>query len=60
MTVYSITTAPIAPNTAFGVKFGRLDRGGRYQGTTVNQVLQNLIDQLNEYQQNRKNTRTSN
>ena len=59
MTAYSITAAPVAPNTAFGVKFGRLDRGGRYQGTTVNQVLQNLIDQLNEYQQNRKNTRTT-
>ena len=59
MTAYSITAAPVAPNTAFGVKFGRLDKGGRYQGTTVNQVLQNLIDQLNEYQQNRKNTRTT-
>ena len=59
MTVYNITAAPIAPLTAFGVKFGRLDRGGRYQGTTVAEVLQNLIDQLNEYQQNRKKTRAS-
>jgi hypothetical protein len=59
MTVYSITAAPIAPNTAYGVKYGRLDRGGRYQGKTVDQVLNSLIDQLNEYQQNRKNTRTT-
>lgn len=59
MTVYNITAAPVAPNTAFGVKFGRLDRGGRYQGNTVAEVLQNLIDQLNEYQQNRKKTRSS-
>ena len=59
MTVYSLTAAPIAPNTAFGVKFGRLDHGGRYKGTTVSEVLQNLIDQLNQNQQNRKNTRST-
>jgi len=58
-TVYNITAAPVAPDTAFGVKFGRLDRGGRYQGSTVSEVLKNLIDQLNEYQQNRKKTRSS-
>jgi len=59
MTVYNITAAPIAPGTAFGVKYGRLDNGGRYQGNKVGEVLKNLIDQLNEYQQNRKNTRTT-
>ena len=59
MTTYNIVAQPIAPLTAFGVKFGRLDHGGRYKGTTVAEVLQNLIDQLNENQQNRKNTRTN-
>jgi len=58
MTVYNIMAAPIAPQTAFGVKFGRLDRGGRYQGSTVDAVLHNLIDQLNQYQQNRVNSET--
>jgi hypothetical protein len=56
MTVYNIMAAPIAPNTAYGVKFGRLDRGGRYQGSTVDQVLKNLVKQLNDYQQNKINS----
>ena len=56
MTVYNIIAAPVAPNTAYGVKFGRLDRGGRYQGTTVDQVLQNMMSQLNQYQKNRVNS----
>jgi len=59
MTVYNIIAAPVAPNTAYGVKFGRLDRGGRYEGTTVKEILtgpNGLITQLNEYQQNRVNS----
>jgi hypothetical protein len=62
MTVYNITASAIAPNTAYGVKFGRLDHGGRYEGKTVKEILtgpKGLITQLNEYQQNRKNTRTT-
>jgi len=58
MTVYNIMAAPIAPNTAYGVKYGRLDRGGRYQGNTVDQVLNSLVNQLNQYQRNRVDSET--
>ena len=61
MTVYNIIAAPIAPQTAFGVKFGRLDKGGRYEGSTVKEILKGkngLITQLNEYQKNRVNSET--
>ena len=59
MTVYNIIAAPVAPNTAYGVKFGRLDRGGRYEGSTVKEILtgpNGLITQLNEYQKNKVNS----
>lgn len=53
MTVYNITAAPIAPKVGFGVKFGRIDRGARVEGTDVKEALtgtKGLLTTLNEQQ----------
>ena len=53
MTVYNITAATVAPKAAFGVKYGRIDRGARVEGSTVEDVLRGtkgLLTTLNEQQ----------
>lgn len=53
MTVYNITAAPIAPKVGFGVKYGRIDRGARVEGSTVQEALtgtKGLLTTLNEQQ----------
>ena len=60
MTVYNITAATVAPKAAFGVKYGRIDKGARVEGSTVEDVLQGtkgLLTTLNEQQvlQTKKN-----
>lgn len=42
MTVYNITAATIAPKAGFGVKYGRIDRGARVEGSTVEDVLREI------------------
>jgi hypothetical protein len=60
MTVYNITAATVAPKAGFGVKYGRIDRGARVEGSTVEDVLRGtkgLLTSLNEQQvlQTKKN-----
>ena len=60
MTVYNITAATVAPKAGFGVKYGRIDRGARVEGSTVEDVLRGtkgLLTTLNEQQvlQTKKN-----
>ena len=53
MTVYNITAATVAPKAAFGVKYGRIDKGARVEGSTVEDVLRGtkgLLTTLNEQQ----------
>ena len=53
ITVYNITAATIAPKAGFGVKYGRIDKGARVEGTTVEDVLRGtkgLLTTLNEQQ----------
>ena len=54
MTVYNITAATIAPKAGFGVKYGRIDKGARVEGSTVEDVLRGtkgLLTTLNEQQE---------
>ena len=58
MTVYNITAATVAPKAGFGVKYGRIDRGARVEGNTVEDVLRGtsngstgLLSTLNEQQE---------
>jgi hypothetical protein len=46
-TVYSIKAASLSPGTAFGLKRGVWDTGGTLTGTTVYDVLQNMMSQMN-------------
>lgn len=60
MTVYNITAATVAPKAGFGVKYGRIDKGARVEGSTVEDVLRGtkgLLTSLNEQQvlQTKKN-----
>jgi len=53
MTVYNITAATVAPKAGFGVKYGRIDRGAKVEGSTVEDVLRGtkgLLTTLNEQQ----------
>jgi hypothetical protein len=53
MTVYNITAATVAPKAGFGVKYGRIDRGARVEGSTVKDVMtgtNGLLTTLNEQQ----------
>ena len=58
MTVYNITAATVAPKAGFGVKYGRIDKGARVEGNTVEDVLRGnqggakgLLATLNEQQE---------
>ena len=51
VTVYNIEAVPIGPGTAMGVKRGRIDKGLKVQGTSVDDALQDLVKQLNKEQQ---------
>ena len=51
VTVYNIEAVPIGPGTAMGVKRGRVDKNVEVQGTTVEDVLQDLVKHLNTQQQ---------
>lgn len=53
ITVYNVTAATVAPKAGFGVKYGRIDRGARVEGSTVSDVLtgtKGLLTTLNEQQ----------
>ena len=55
ITTYNITAVPISPGVALGVKRGRVDKGAKVQGKTVNDLLQGdlgLLTTLNEEQKN--------
>jgi hypothetical protein len=51
VTVYNIEAVPIGPGTALGVKRGRIDKNVEVQGSTVDDVLQDLVKHLNNEQQ---------
>jgi hypothetical protein len=53
ITTYNINAKPIAPGVALGVKRGRVDKGAKVQGSTVDELLQGdygLLTLLNEEQ----------